>query len=169
MNNLSLLLTCNFSATYRYKPYTYEQVRVVPETEHLVRSLLLTMTSLSSAELSATLLPFAVAEHLVNLTAGEKEAKGTGWQLLPLHSSKSSIMNSALVSQSEPAVTSEKVWVTFWPVVRFSNVAEPPVREVATTDIWIESPSEMVMPVKSAVQNQFAVLPSLRHVSDKST
>lgn len=144
--------------------YTYEQVRVVPEVEHLVRSLLLTSTSVMDLLLRATLSPFAVTEQSVKATAGEKAAKSTGWQLLPpeSHSSKSSMMNSASVWQSEPEVSSVKVLDTFLPVVTFSNVAEPLFAPVAVTDILMSSPSDISKPVKSAAQNQFHVLPPSR-------
>lgn len=39
--------------------------------------------------------------------------------------------------------------MTETPVVRFSMVAVPALSLVATTELWTESPAEMVIPLKS--------------------
>lgn len=63
-------------------------------------------------------------------------------------SSKSSTIHSALYSH-RASLSLVKVWVTETPVVRFSMVAVPASSLVAMTELWIESPAETVMPLKS--------------------
>lgn len=118
-------------------------------SEHEVRILLFCSISRMVAPLTPTVEPSWMAEQLVNSTV-PKSANGTSEHELPSHSSKSSMIHSALYSQSEPSVTSEKSCVTVSPVVKFSITADPEVVLVAVTVILISSPSEMEMPEKSS-------------------
>lgn len=114
-----------------------------PLREQSVRTVVSCLISIILAPVTPTVFPLCTAEAPVNVTV-PKLAKVT-WDP---PESKSSMIHSALVSQSVPKLASLlKLWVTVFPVEVFLIIAVPPVLEVAVTVTVTTSPAENEMPL----------------------